>query len=110
MDLKSSWILGACVIIAALIVSLVLRPPLAVTGVPARDQAVRSPEGLLVVSFSVTTSKSQTSESWQSGEIEGVTGVEFHPAFIVVQTKDGTGTVFFPEKTKTLNWKFKKGG
>lgn len=68
----------------------------------------RSPEGLLVVTFSVITAKSQNSESSQDGEIGNVTAVEFHPAFIVVQTKDGGGTVFLPDKIKAFNWRLKK--
>ena len=110
MDIKSSSVLGVCLIIAALIVALAPRPQ---SSGPASGlspvQAVRSPEGRLVVTFSVTTSRTQGSEAWQSGDIEGVTAIEFHPGFVVVQTREGAGTVFFPDKTKGLNWKLKKG-
>jgi len=112
MDTKSSGIVGVCLIIAALIIALVSRPQSAGVGPPApvTGGAIRSAEGLLTVSFSVITAKSQDSETWVNNDVEGVTAIEFHPAFIVVQTKAGAGIVLFPDKTKGLSWKLKAVG
>jgi hypothetical protein len=74
------------------------------------SQAIRSREGNYVVSFSVITSKTATSESWSDGDIQNVVAIDFLPANIVVQTKEGTGTVFFPERTKDLRWRQKSQG
>jgi hypothetical protein len=72
--------------------------------------SVRSAEGNLVVNYSVTTSKSQSGETWESGSVDKVTAIAFQPNFIVVQTKEGGGIVFFADRTKTLSWKLKEGG
>jgi hypothetical protein len=37
--------------------------------------------------------------------IEGVSAVEFHPAYIVVREQDGSGRVFFTERTNSLSWR-----
>jgi len=105
MDKKSASIVGVSLIIAALVITLVPRSQYDGVG-----HTIRSAEGLLTVSFSVTTSKSQDTESWVNNEVEGVTAIEFYPAFIVVQTKAGAGIVLFPDKTKGLSWKLKTVG
>jgi hypothetical protein len=48
----------------------------------------------------------QDSPSSASGStIEGVSAVEFHPAYIVVREQDGSGRVFFTERTNSLSWR-----
>jgi hypothetical protein len=68
---------------------------------------IRSHEGSYVVEYNIITSKTQTGESSEGGDIGNVVAIEFYPAYIVVRSKEGRGKVFFPERTKSLGWRLK---
>ena len=102
MDTKSAGILGACIIIGALVVSLVPR------SIPRTDseeanspmRRIHSPDGSLAVDYTVETSPT-TSEG---GRMEGVTDIEFHEGYVVVKNRGSHGTVFFNGRTRSLSW------
>jgi hypothetical protein len=102
MDIKSAGILGGCIVIAALILSLVHRsvggPEAATT--PGPTARLHSPDGGLVVDFQVHTSPSST----EGSKIEGITDIEFYGSYILVKTKQGGGMIFFNERTRSLSW------
>jgi hypothetical protein len=98
MDIRSAGILGACVVAAALVVSLIPRG-----GGPA-PAVVRSAEGGLEVDYMVQTSPTTA----EGSKLTSVTAIEFHPGYVVVRTREGRGTVFFPERTQRLSWSLAK--
>jgi hypothetical protein len=106
MDNKSAGILGACIIIGALVVSLMPR------FVPRTDseeatspvRRVHSPDGNLAVDYMVETSATSS----EGGRREGITDIEFHESYIVVKDRAGQGSVFFNGRTRTLSWFEKK--
>jgi hypothetical protein len=73
----------------------------AATGFPGRAAAIASPrDGDMRVSYMVQDTPSSASGS----TIEGVSAIEFQPSYIVVRQQDGSGRVFFTERTRSLSW------
>jgi len=92
MDTKSAGILGGCIIVAALVVSLV---PGLMTGAPGAVRSIHSADGRLEVGYMTTREVSTMGR---------VTDIEFCPNYVVVKTQDGHGRVFFTEHTQMLDW------
>src|SRR5690348_10713308 len=106
MDTKSAGILGACIIIGALVVSLV---PRAIPNTDSEEatspmRRIHSPEGSLAVDYMVENSPT----SAEGGRREGITDIEFHESYIVVKDRAGQGSVFFGGRTRSLSWIEKK--
>ena len=101
MDTKSAGILGACIIVAALVVGLL---PRLTTGSPAQVSSIHSADGSLAVDYTVQTSPTSTA----GGTIQGVTDIELYPTYFVVKTRDGSCRVFFAERTQKLDWSLTK--
>jgi len=97
MDTKSARILGACIIVAALIVSLV---PRLTRGSAGAARGIHSTDGRLGVAYMVQTSPS----SAEGSTMERVTDIEFCQGYVAVKTQDGHGRVFFSERTQRLDW------
>ena len=97
MDTKSARILGACIIVAALIVSLV---PRLTRGSAGAAHGIHSADGRLEVGYMVQTSPTTT----EGATMGRVTDIEFCPNYVVVRTQDGRGRVFFSERTQRLDW------
>jgi len=97
MATRSAGILGACIIVAALVVSLV--PRLMNRGHGAA-RSVHSADGRLAVGYMVQTSPTTA----EGSNIEGVTDIEFCPNYVVVKTQGGHGKVLFAERTQRLDW------
>jgi len=105
MDMKSAGILGGCIVVAALILSLVPRTGTAPASLVPQNGAapakgIHSAEGNLEVAYMVQTSPSTAEGSTMSG----VTDIEFYPRYVVVKSKQGGGKVFYNERTQSLNW------
>ena len=101
MDTKSAKILGACIIVAALAVSLL---PWLTTGSPGAVCRIHSAGGSLAVHYMVHTSPT----SAEGSRMHGVSDIEFYPTYVVVKTKNGSGSVFFAERTQKLEWSLTK--
>jgi hypothetical protein len=67
-------------------------------------------EPYMLVNYSILTSKTQATEAWEDGVMEKVVAIDFHPGWIVVQTEQGAGQVFFPERTRYLRWTSSNSG
>jgi hypothetical protein len=112
MDAKSAAILGGCTVAAALVLSLVARSTsgsgaVAARGVPDTGSGgagpvmqVRSPEGNLAVDFQIQTS----STTWEGSKIANVSDIEFYAGYVVVKTTQGSGMIFYNERTRSLSW------
>jgi hypothetical protein len=100
MDTKSAGILGACIIIGALVLSLV---PGAMTRMDSEEatspvRRIHSPDGSLAVDYMVENSPT----SAEGGRKEGITDIEFHDNYVVVKDRAGQGSVFFGGRTRSL--------
>jgi hypothetical protein len=106
MDTKSAGILGACIIIGALVVSLIPRFVLRGDSEEATSpvRRIHSPDGSLAVDYMVENSPT----SAEGGRREGITDIEFHESYIVVKDRAGQGSVFFGSRTRSLSWIEKK--
>ena len=100
MDRKSAGILGACIIVAALVASLL---PRLTTGAPGAVRGIHSADGRLAVDYMVQTGPTEA----EGSKMERVTDIEFYPNYLVVSYGDGRGRVFFPERTRSLDWTLK---
>ena len=104
MDTKSAGVLGVCIVVGALILSLM--PRSTSPSRTASDDAVssmhriHSAEASLVVDYMVETSPT----SFEGGQMGGVTDIEFHENYIVVKDKSGHGRVFTGSRMKSFNW------
>lgn len=97
MDTKSAGVLGACIIVAALVVTLV---PQLTTGDRGALRSIHSADGRLAVTYTIQTSPT-TSEG---SSVARVTGIQFFPSYVVVTTQKGHGKVLFAERTQRLDW------
>ena len=100
MDTKSAGILGACIIVAALAVSLL---PRLTTGSPGAVCRIHSAGGSLAVHYMVRTPTGASGST-----IQGVTDIEIYPTYVVVKTRDGYGKFFFAERIEELEWSLTK--
>jgi hypothetical protein len=104
MDMKSAGILGGCVIVAALIFSVVPRN----TGGPGPTagptMSIHSADASLVVDFQIQTSPTSS----EGSKIGDVSDIEFYAGYVVVKTKQGSGMIFYNERTKSLSWSLAK--
>jgi hypothetical protein len=99
MDTKSAGIVGGCVVIGALVLSLVPRA-LTRTDPGEATRHIHSPDGSLVVDYVVETSPTAT----EGGQVQGVSDIEFHEGYVVVKERAGRGRVFFGGRTRSLSW------
>jgi hypothetical protein len=66
----------------------------------SEKSVIRSEKGELKVQYMVQDTPTSASGS----TMENVSVIEFHPNFVVVRRKDGSGRVFFSERTRELSW------
>jgi hypothetical protein len=97
-------LLGAAAIGAVWLVTALAAPRLVPLANPVPTLSARgdieSEAGDLKVTYMVEDSPTEAS----GGVLDDVTAIELHPAYIVVKQKSGYGHIFFPERTRTLNW------
>jgi hypothetical protein len=54
--------------------------------------------------FTVGYTIQETPTTTSGATMEKVSAIEFHPNYIVVKKRDGSGRVFFPGRTLDLSW------
>ncbi len=82
---------GALWLATAFPVSRPLGPP----------SVIHSDLGDLKVDFMIQTSPGSASGS----TLEGVSDLEFHPTYVVVKGRDGSGRIFVVDKIQSLSWR-----
>jgi hypothetical protein len=65
-----------------------------------KTTVIRPDKGDLEIKYMVQDTASTASGS----TVGGVTAIEFHTNYIVVRYRDGSGRVFFNERTRELSW------
>jgi hypothetical protein len=104
MDTKSAGILGGCAIAAALIFSMALRNIGGSGPTAGPTMSIHSADASLVVDFQIQTSPTST----EGSRIGDVSDIDFYAGYVVVKTKQGSGTIFYNERTKSLSWSLAK--
>ena len=72
----------------------------ALSGAAPTVASIRSDSGGLNVGYMIQTS----SGSAEGSKIDQVARIDFHPNYVVVNRRDGSGRVFFTGTTRDLNW------
>jgi hypothetical protein len=54
--------------------------------------------------FKVHYTVQDTPNSSSGGTLENITAIELHPHYVVVRQRDGSGRVFFRDRTRDLSW------
>jgi hypothetical protein len=62
--------------------------------------SVRSDKADLLVDYTIQTSPTASHFS----TLNGVSVIEFHPNYVIVKQKKGSGVVFFNQFTRNLSW------